>query len=246
MKDNFNKALYSESLFEEWAYKEDLDFSEKYFLNNYVQNHSKRVIEGGTGGGRIIFYLEQLGFTQLDAFDFVPKMIEYCKTKSKKNISNVQFKVADAINLKDYQKESFDYLIYLQQVLSFVNEEDFDQSLIEANRIGAKDSIYIFSFLNWHAKKYNPILSLLVNFFRWLRREKTSKYYLPWLIINRRFNWKLFHSNQASNLWIKRDDISNKLIKFGFEIIELKTECEIERNTKSKNSGKIYVACKKI
>ncbi len=245
MKNNFNQNLYATSLFNEWANKEDFDFTEKYFLNKYITDTSKHVIEAGTGGGRIIFYLEKQGFNNLEAFDYVPEMIAYCKTKKDHIKSKIKFKVANAVYLTKYHDNTFDYLIYMQQVLCFVNKENFLKSLHEAHRIGHAKSIYIFSFLNWDSKVYNPVLSLVVNFFRLIRGEKVAKYYLPWLKLNGKFNLELLNGNQPKNLWVKRKTLVNIIENTGFKIIEMKTEGELLRKRK-KNKGKIYIACKKI
>jgi ubiquinone/menaquinone biosynthesis C-methylase UbiE len=234
MKENLNENLYRTHLFNEWANMGDFDLIEKYYLKKYIVHPNKKIIEAGTGGGRIIFYLEKQGFLNLNAFDYVPKMIAYCETKKTNINSKVKFKVANAVNLIEYQNNTFDYLIYMQQVLCFVNKELFIKSLKEAYRIGNTESIYIFTFLNWNAKLYNPILSFFVNIFRLLRNEKTFKYYLPWLKIEGKFNKKLFNANQPSNFWIKKKKILKILKNVGFKIVEINTE------------DKIYIVCKKF
>ena len=71
MQKNLNKTLYSDQLFSLWSSKEELLVIEKYFLEKYLINKNGKVIEAGTGGGRIIFEIEKLGFSNLDAFDYV-------------------------------------------------------------------------------------------------------------------------------------------------------------------------------
>ena len=155
--------------------------------------------------------------------------------------SLINFKTADATDLIDYDANDFDYLIYLQQVLCFIDKENLSKALKEAYRIGKQDSIYIYSFLNWNSKFYNPILSILVNFFRILRAEKTGKYKLPWLNIDEKFNWKFLNKNQPQNLWFKEKHIIDILKKNGFSIIEAKS-----RLNSSDKVGHIHIACKKL
>jgi len=174
MQKNLNKILYSEQLFKVWSEKKELLLVEDYLIKKYLSNKNGKVIEAGTGGGRIIFEIEKLGFTNLEAFDYVENMISFCKEKKNKLNSLINFEVADATNLKSYETNTFDYLIYLQQVLCFIDEENTHQALKEAHRIGRHNSTYIFSFLNWNSKIYNPILSILVNFYRFLRGEKKA------------------------------------------------------------------------
>ena len=240
MQKNLNKTLYSDQLFSVWSSKEELLVIEKYFLEKYLINKNGKVIEAGTGGGRIIFEIEKLGFSNLDAFDYVDKMISFCNIKKEHLNSSINFKNADATNLITYSEKEFDYLIYLQQVLCFIDKDELPIALKEAYRIGKQDSVYIYSFLNWNSKFYNLILSLIVNFFRILRGEKTSKYKLPWLIIDNKFNWKFINKNQPQNIWFKKKHILDILKKNGFSLIEIKTQVD-----NSDKNGHIHIACKK-
>jgi hypothetical protein len=90
---NLNKELYSGKLFNIWSKKCGLLPTEKYLLNKYLLNKQAKIIEAGTGGGRIIFEIEKLGFTKLEAFDFVENMITFCKEKKRKFSSNIKFRV---------------------------------------------------------------------------------------------------------------------------------------------------------
>ena len=240
MHKNLNKDLYSNKLLKTWSEKSGLLLIEDYFLRKYLLNKKGKVIEAGTGGGRIIFEVEKLGFTEVEAFDFVEKMIIFCNEKKRKLKSLINFKIADATNLDHYNTETFDYIIYLQQVLSFVDKENLPLALMEAHRIGNQNSTYIFSFLNWDSKFYNPILSNLVNLFRFLRKEKIDKHKLPWLIINSKFNWKFLNKNQPQNIWYTEKNITEILEKNGFSTIEIKNRI----NPKSKIEH-IHIACNK-
>lgn len=240
MSVNSNKDLYSEDLFEIWSKKKGLIPLEAYFLNKYLLNKKGKTIEAGTGGGRIIFEIEKQGFSDLKAFDYVEKMVSFCNKEKLRLKSSIKFKIADATNLKNYKTNTFDYLIYFQQVLCFINKDKLPLALKEAHRIGNEKSIYLFSFLNWDSKFYNPILSMLVNLFRIIRAEKVNKYQLPWLNINGKFNWKFLNKNQPQNMWYKEKDITKILGKNRFLIIEVKT-----RVNTSEKIGHIHIACKK-
>lgn len=240
MQKNLNKSLYSDQLFSVWSNKEELIPLEKYFIEKYLENKAGNVIEAGTGGGRIIFEIENLGFINLEAFDYVERMINFCNKKKENLKSSIKFKNADATNLILYKKNNFDYLIYLQQVLCFIDKSELHIALKEAYRIGKPDSTYIYSFLNWKSKFYNPILSLMVNLFRFLRGEKIDKYRLPWLIIDKKINWRFLCKNQPQTLWFEEQKIVTILLENGFSIIEIKYTSGI-----SKKIEHIYIACKK-
>ncbi len=244
MHQNLNKELYTKKLFKIWSEKCGLLPTEEYLINKYVLNKNSKLIEAGTGGGRIIFEIEKLGFTKLEAFDFVEDMVTFCEEKKKKLNSNIEFKLADAAKLSSYETNTFDYLIYLQQVLCFVDKDLFLQSLNEAHRIGKEKSIYIFSFLNWESKFYNPLLSWMVNFFRIIRNQKKLKYQLPWLILDGKFNWKILNSNQPLNLWFKKENIIKILNDNGFNIVEL-INGEYTTDENDSKSGHLYIVCQK-
>jgi SAM-dependent methyltransferase len=244
MVENLNKQLYSFELFKIWTEKKGLLDAESYFLNKYLLKKEGNVIEAGTGGGRIIFEIEKLGFKRLSAFDYVESMIDTCNAKKLKISSNVDFKVEDAVNLCSYKTSNFDYIIYLQQVLCFIDKGLLDKALKEALRIGNDSSIYIYSFLNWESKFYNTFLSFCVNSVRYLRNEEVAKYQLPWLKINGKFNWKFLNSNQPKNTWFKKNEISNILNLNGFEILEVKTGKDF-KNKNYPNENHLYFACKK-
>ncbi len=235
-----NKNLYATKLFKIWSEKKDLIPLETYFIEKYLSNKNGKIIEAGVGGGRISFKLENLGYHSIEAFDYVDNMIAFCNKKKTTLNSGINFKIADATNLFEYESKSFDYLIYLQQVLCFLDETNFIKALNEAYRIGKDDATYIFSVLNWNIKVYNPVLSAIVNLFRFLRLEKTNKYKLPWLNIDGKFNWKFLNKNQPQNVWFKEKHILDILKKHGFFIVEVKSQM-----TTYNKFGHIHIACKK-
>jgi SAM-dependent methyltransferase len=236
-----NKELYSGKLLKSWSEKSGLLPIEKYFIETYLSNKKGKILEAGTGGGRLIFEIEKLGFNKLYAFDYVDKMIAICNQKKAHFNSHVNFTTANALNLGIYKDYKFDYLIYLQQVLCFVGKDKLPVALKEAHKLGDEDAIFLFSFLNWHSKWYNPVLSLLVNGFRILQNKKPSWYELPWLNINGKINWKFLAKNQPVNVWFKEKIIMEILKKNNFEIIELQTKVKGDNKV-----GHIHVACKKI
>jgi len=145
---NSNAELYSNELFEEWINRKKLIPVEEYFINKYLIDTQCNVLEAGTGGGRISFQIEKMGFKNISAFDIVPNMINHANTIAEKTESGVKFKVADAANLTEYANETYDYLIYLQQVLCFISKkEQFSDSLKEAYRVAKK--MELLSFLFW-------------------------------------------------------------------------------------------------
>lgn len=242
---NLNAERYSNEVFELWANHQNLNKSEDHLLNKYITDTSKHVLEAGTGGGRLSFCIEEKGFNHISAFDVVPNMIAHAKKRASTNDSNINFSISDAAVLENYDSDSFDYLLYLQQVLCFIDKKDlFTNALKEAYRVAKKDAIVMFSFLDYESKIYNPALSSFVNVLRKLRNEEQSSRHLPWLKINNDINWKLFHKNQPKTYWVKRAEITALLEDIGFSVVEAKNANQFSKNT-SKRKGILYVVCKK-
>ena len=144
-----------------------------------------------------------------------------------------------------YKDESFDYAIYLQQVLCFIpNQEDFENSLKESFRVMKSNGIVVFSFLDFDSRLYNSALNFVVNSLRILRGEIKKRNHLPWLKINNKFNYKLLFKNQPTNYWVKKDEIILHLESVGFEILEAKNTNQLYNNSTIRN-GMLYVVCKK-
>jgi len=244
MKD-LNNKLYSNQLLDEWVNREKLIPAEEYLLGKYLKETAKNVIEAGTGGGRISFYIEEMGFETIYAFDYVPEMIIKAKEKSEKKKSTIDFFVADATDLSDLPNEEYDYLIYLQQILCFIEEEkQFQKALNEAYRIAKKDSITLFSFLDYDSRLVNIPLRIIVSILRKIRKEKISGEYLPWLKIGNTFNWKLFSKDQALTYWVKREKIIMELTQTGYKIVEVKNANQINNPTE-RQKGMLYIVCRK-
>ncbi|NRD20578.1 class I SAM-dependent methyltransferase [Winogradskyella eckloniae] len=242
---NLNAERYSNELFDLWANKESLNTSEAYVLKKYLIDTTKNVLEAGTGGGRLSFQIEKMGFSNGSAFDIVPEMVSHAKKRASKTNSSVNFRVSDAANLSEFKSDNFDYLIYLQQVLCFIDKEElFLKALNEAYRVAKKDAIVIFSFLDYESKFYNPMLSTVVNTLRKFRHEKISKHHLPWLKINNDINWKLFNKNQPKTYWVTRKKIIAQLMDIGFIILESKNANQLLSDNK-KGKGILYIVCKK-
>jgi len=244
MRD-LNAELYSNELLSDWTNRINLISAEEYLLNKYLTNKTENVLEAGTGGGRIAFNIEKIGFKNISAFDVVPEMIENAKLIAKKENSNIDFKIADAKSLNEYKSDTYHYLIYLQQVLCFISDADsFSDSLKEAYRILRKEGIVIFSFLDMESRFYNYLFSYFINALRFIRKEKVRKYHLPWIIINKKINKNILNKDQPVTYWVKKDRIISKLQEIGFSILEAKNSNQLHSDTRTRK-GMLYIVCKK-
>lgn len=240
---NLNKDFYAEHMMDSTILRQDVWPEEALMLQKYLTDTSGSVVEAGAGGGRLTFFIEQLGFEDVTGFDIVPDMMEFAQKESEKRGSKVKFKTGDASDLHIFDDETFDYLVYIQQVLCFVPKELFYTSLQETYRIAKKGSTTLFTFLDYESRGYNPLLSGIANFLRKMRGEEVSKHHLPWLKLNdTQINWKLFGKNQPSVYWVRRKEILQQLEEIGFSIIEVENGNKIH---KKGNKGALYVVCKK-
>ena len=129
---NDNRNIYETVEFDNWAYREGLDYEENFLIEKYL-NKDLRTLEAGTGGGRIILEMKNLGFTSLQAYDYLPGFIEQAKKKDP--TGTISFEVEDATDLS-YEDCSFDQILYLQQIISSIDGADHKlKALKEAYRI---------------------------------------------------------------------------------------------------------------
>ncbi|GGD41109.1 class I SAM-dependent methyltransferase [Muriicola marianensis] len=225
-----------------WKDRENLYGAEKVLLDKFLKDKKAKICDAGTGSGRIAFYLEEEGFEDIHGFDLSKRMIDEAEKKAGINTSKIGFRHADACDLSLYPDNHFQYLVYLQQVLSMIPEDQLGEALREAFRIGQPGSIYIFSFMDWRARKYNPLLSLIVNSVRFFTFRKTSKYYLPELTLNGRFNKGFLSRNQHPIWWPKMEMVIPMLEETGFEIVTTHKQNEVSSGGKE---YAFYLICSK-
>lgn len=242
-----NSDIYANEFLDEWSNKNHFLDSEKYLFKKYLVDKDANILEAGTGGGRLAFHLEKLlnPNKKITSFDIVPQMIERAKLRAEDENSNTDFLVADACDLSQFKNESFSYLLYLQQVLCFIeNEDDFNKALKETYRLTQKNGIVLFSFLDYETRSINPLLSLAVNKVRFFRKEAIKLQHLPWIKIGKKINFKLFHKNQATCYWVKKNEIVKTLKGLGYEVLEVINDSQV-RNRKAKRKSMLKVVCKK-
>ncbi len=224
-----NHSVYANEELNSWTGRLGLLDEESYLLEKYLINKG-RLIEAGTGGGRVsIEIAKRFDNLEIVAFDFVKDMINNAKTKNKK----IDFRVLDASDLSIFKDESFDFAIYLQQIVSLVPFELIPKVIDESYRILKKDGVIIFSFLDYQSREFNPFLSFAVNLARIIRGEKWQKQQLPWLKLGGKVNLGLLGKKQATTYWFEDDEIKVILEDIGFKILEVKKE------------SMLYVVCQK-
>lgn len=251
---NDNKAVYSTVEFESWAHRSSLILAEEFLINKYLDKKGK-TLEAGTGGGRIILELQSLGYESLYGFDYVPEFIDQAKSRDKSNTIN--FAVQNATNL-NYEIDFFDNLIYLQQVICFIEEDSLRKKAIEeAYRILKPGGTALFSFLSYEARITNKMYSMYMKYLKILRKMKGSDHklqYLPWLKLGNKPNIMAIIDKGPYVYWYKLEEIEQILKEAGFIIKTMGTGSSINRGIMYNSrrelmndqlEGMVYFVCTK-
>jgi len=250
-----NKNIFSSKEFDNWLDRDGLQPEEKKLIVDYLEK-DKSTLEAGTASGRILFEMNKLGFTNLSGFDFIPEYISAAKKRNNNSIIN--FSVQDATKL-DFGNELFGQIIYLQQIISTIEEPGMRLSALEESyRVLEKGGTAIFSFLSFESKKNDSvfkIISPVIKFFRFIKSKKISEQYIPWLKFSGKVNFKALFDIGPYNYWFRRQEIIELLESVGYKIEFYGYPKKILFNNSSTKSafgksteevGHFYVVCKKV
>lgn len=187
-------------------------------------------MEAGTAGGRILFEMKARGFTRLSGFDHVPGLID---AACQKDIGRqIKFSVQDAASL-NYKNESFDQIIYLQQVICMIEEESARLKAInESYRVLKRGGVALFSFLSYEARICSPLYFFYLVYlraFRKIRHASLPIQYLPWMKLGGRFNWYCMIDAAPYVYWYRYDEVTQMLQNAGFTISAVGSSAQIER-----------------
>jgi len=249
-----NQSVYSTTEFDRWAYRDNLIPAERYLTQKYLDKDG-RTLEAGTGGGRILFGMQKLGFTSLYGFDFVPEFIEQAKNRDAAH--SIDFEVQNAANL-NYSDNFFDQVVYLQQMLCFIEDKPTALKAVqEAYRILKTRGVALFSFLCFDTRK-KSWLSLYIAYigiFRKLARSNREVQCLPWLKLGGKTNYRALIDRGPRVHWYKIEETYNLLEGVGFDIFAAGTSHQVITEGKMCESyealinapieGMLYVVCRK-
>ena len=249
-----NKAVYSTIEFDSWAERKRLIPAEKFLIQKYFHKTGK-TLEAGTGAGRILFEMQALDFKSLHGFDLVYRLIDSAK---KKDVNNtVGFEVQDATCL-GYKDSTFDQIIYLQQVLCFIeNTASRLIALKEAYRVLRPGGTAVFSFLSFDARSKSALYVPYLVYLRVLRKlngSRRSIQYLPWLRLRGKFNWGSLVDGRPYVYWYRLPEIGQLLEEAGFQIIAIGSNRQITRSgmhssyrtlSEEPIDGMLYSVCRK-
>lgn len=243
-----NQDVYSTHELNTWikkATQKELIPEEVYLLEKYVTRKDLKVFEAGTGAGRILYYLEEKGLTDLTGFDFVEEMIANALEFKLERQSQITFLVDDATQLRSFTDNSYDVAIYLQQIISLVPPKEHKLVIQNAIRVLKNNGLLILSALNWHSRQFNPLLSYLINFFRLIRGQPVNMQLLPWLKKSGKSNCHFMGRNEATIYWFDQSELIQLLASNdNIEVLECKTGAEIIKG-RNQSEGMFYVVARK-
>lgn len=226
-----------------WGENQDMSLlsAEDYLAQKYILSKKSLILEAGCGGGRIAFQLKRIGYERIDAFDFCEEFIEKAVSENLKRHENIRFFVADASDLSMLADESYDNALYLQQILSFVPNGLLDKALEESYRVLKPGGITLFSLLNYDGRRLNRALSFILDKLRKMREEDLNKQELPWLKYEGEWNWMFLRKGQAVNYWITKSEAKERLMKAGYQVLEVYSSLDFGENQNSI----LYFVCQK-
>ena len=118
--------------------------SEKIIFGRYL-NETSKILDIGCGAGRTTFGLHKLGYKNIVAVDFTPKMIESAKVIQLELKTNIDFEVGDACNLR-FTDEIFDSCIFsFNGLMQIPIRENRLKAMKEINRVLKGKGLFIFT-----------------------------------------------------------------------------------------------------
>lgn len=258
MKDilspNSNKEVHSGIEFEIWANAKGLLGEERYLIEKYLKPDLKTV-EAGTNGGRIVFQMKNMGYSDLYGFDYIPELIDVAIARDVDR--QINFAVGDAIELT-YADSYFDQIIYLQQIVCLIeNAADRLKALQESYRILKSGGTGLFSVLCFETRSSGSIYSAYLTYLKTIRKlrgDDRNIQYLPWLKLGGKLNPKAISDRSPYVYWYRVEEICQLLRSVGFEIVSMGSDLQVQQNSLKTDarellaedlSGMLYIVVKK-
>jgi SAM-dependent methyltransferase len=251
---NSNKDLYSGLEFSTWLEDRKLIPAEIYLISKYLDPQLSTV-DAGTNGGRILLGMQDMGFTNLSGFDYVPELID--KAIEQDSTGKIDFQVQDAIEL-DYPDHRFAQIMYLMQILCTIEDRaDSLKAVQESYRILKPGGIGLFSVLNFEIRSSQPIFAIYYQYLKLLRKlrgDHRTVQYSPWFQLNGKFNFGTITDRPPYTYWYQITEIYELLKSVGFEIVGIGTDAQISADSlkhtdlellSEELSGTLYIVVRK-
>jgi SAM-dependent methyltransferase len=204
-----------------WAEAAGLKPDERALIERYLDRDAS-TLEAGTGGGRILGEMSRLGFASLAGFDFVPELV--AEARRSDPTGAIRFEVQDAARL-EYPDRSFDQVLYMQQLLSALEDEGARRRVMsEAFRILKPGGVALLSVLPFEVRtrsiRHRPYL-IYLRLLRRLRRTRRPDQLLPRLRMRGRLNPGALRDAGPHVYWYRAEEIERALRAAGFEVVAI-------------------------
>lgn len=249
-----NKRLFQTSEYERWASSSGLEAEEATLIHRFLHKDGK-TLEAGSGGGRVLLALHRLGFDDLSGFDYVPEMV--ARAQRKDTAGFIDFRVMEAERLA-YPSDHFDQVLYLEQLLCFIEEEEARRCAVqEAYRVLKGGGVALFTFLIMEVRAGRFLYRLFLNYlkiFRAWSRNQRSVQYQPWLRREGSPNFAALLDRPPYVYWTSVPEALAVLRSAGFSVEHISTSTQLRagilRTPEADLSpfhaaDKLFVVCRK-
>jgi len=188
-------------------------------------NAGLRVLEAGTGSGRIAFRIKEQADVSIDAFDLLPSFIDQAERFKQQNRLDVRFFVKDAADLSGLANDGYDVLVYFQQLICHIPKESLRAAVAECARVCRPGGLLLLSYAAYDNRTLDRFLDLFLAAIRRMRKEPFSRQELPYLHTNDRngkrvLNLSFFGRHQSILYWFKNGELEQSLAAAGFDVIQ--------------------------
>lgn len=238
-----------------WTEAAGLKPDERALIERYL-DRGGATLEAGSGGGRILGEMRQLGFTSLAGFDFVPELVAEARRADASG--DTRFDVQDARAL-GYADSSFDQVLYMQQLLSSIEAvADRRRVLAEARRVLKPGGIALFSVLPYDVRRRSAAMRPYLAYLRLLRRVRGSDrpdQLLPRMRMRGRPAPAALRDAGPHVYWYRADEVERELTEAGFEVVAIGTTAQAIAGAMPRSAhelrgqrleGTLYIVCRGV
>ena len=242
--------VYNGREFDEWSEFDGLIREEDILLRRHLLELPKasRMLEVGTGAGRLLLELHGRGFTSLRGIDLSERLLAVARAKAAQMGADIGFEMQDAADLR-FADGSFDVVLGLQQVLSLIESPEARcRALQHFFRVLAPGGLLLASVLSWESRWVNPWLGLALAPLKLLKGDGRliNRQYLPWLKLGGKANVRYPFEAQPYTYWFRKTEFEQAVTEAGFELLDTATSRSLlEGGDRFVFGGMLYAVARK-
>ncbi len=180
-----NKNTYkTKDVVEYYANQSELQPPELMILNLLRDDLSEMtMLDIGVGGGRTTLHFANL-VKRYVGIDYAEEMIAACKTRFSEYPSHVSFEVSDVRSMKNFNDNTFDFIMFSFNGLDYISHEERLIAFSEIQRVGKRGAYFCFSAHN--LQTIDRLLGLKYQFTS--SYKDTIKNVFKWVLLNYYYN----------------------------------------------------------